>query len=553
MALLSDYVSGTLTVTNGSADVVGVGTGWRSMGFREGDTLFDIPGATEFEAVLADVPATETTLTLTTPWEGPTLTGVTYRLRFQSDGSRVGAQSRTLVEQLGNGNIEAFAGLTGPGIPSFNGPHSMEMLTRQDLTSGADYDVQVDDIAARAAYDGQDTGFSVLVADVGDGRAAIYSKNSGTSADWSDPAYVTGPVGPTVTIEAGTTTTLAPGLDATVDVVPVTGGYELDFGIPAGEGFLSRGAYSGATAYDKGDVVLNNSSSWIAKIATTGNAPPTLPTTSNTQWQLLAAKGTDGTGTGDVVGPVVSVTNEFAAFDGTTGKLLKAATYTPANKAGDQFTGDVGFGVAPVSNKGAIQSRKAVTAGTPVITGTTDPSQFASLGASTTSEIDFGLRATTNNVYLQARDPANFANRRHIELNPAGGQVLFPTKIAFSGVVTASFTSGNYFTNYTVGHNVGSSFNATTGYFTAPNPGLYNFSFGGINQAAAVVLRLRLAINAGERNPSLFTSISTGQVLGSVQFVMQAGDYIGVYVNSGTTLADPTPWGYGFFSGYLVG
>lgn len=55
--------------------------------------------------------------------------------------------------------------------------------------------VQVDELSDRDAYDDEDEGFSILVSDVGDGRAAIYSKNSNASADWSDPAYVTGEQG----------------------------------------------------------------------------------------------------------------------------------------------------------------------------------------------------------------------------------------------------------------------------------------------------------------------------------------------------------------------
>lgn len=43
-------------------------------------------------------------------------------------------------------------------------------------------------------------------------------------------------------------------------------------------------------------------------------------------WRLLARKGTDGTGTGDVVGPAVAVDNFPVAFEGTTGKLIKVIT-----------------------------------------------------------------------------------------------------------------------------------------------------------------------------------------------------------------------------------
>lgn len=66
---------------------------------------------------------------------------------------------------------------------------------------------------------------------------------------------------------------------------------------PQGPGFVHEGAYSGGTAYAASDVVTYQGSSWIALGATTGNAPPSLPTTSNTWWQLFASKGADGAGT----------------------------------------------------------------------------------------------------------------------------------------------------------------------------------------------------------------------------------------------------------------
>lgn len=63
------------------------------------------------------------------------------------------------------------------------------------LGIGSETDRQVDTLADRAAYNAEAEGFSVLVSDIGDGRAAIYSKNSATSGDWSDPAIITGPTG----------------------------------------------------------------------------------------------------------------------------------------------------------------------------------------------------------------------------------------------------------------------------------------------------------------------------------------------------------------------
>jgi hypothetical protein len=68
-----------------------------------------------------------------------------------------------------------------------------------------------------------------------------------------------------------------------------------------GDPLVPRGAYASGTAYVPLDVVLDQGSSWVARVATTGNAPPTVPTTSNTYWMLLAQKGADGTGTGDML------------------------------------------------------------------------------------------------------------------------------------------------------------------------------------------------------------------------------------------------------------
>lgn len=55
---------------------------------------------------------------------------------------------------------------------------------------GLDFDVQVDELADRDAYDSQAAGYRVLVSDVGDGRAAIYSRVTATPGVWTAPAYL---------------------------------------------------------------------------------------------------------------------------------------------------------------------------------------------------------------------------------------------------------------------------------------------------------------------------------------------------------------------------
>ena len=383
MPAASDYVTGTLSVTNGSINFTGTSTGWLLAGFKEGDTIIDITGATEYMGVIATIDANGAG-TLTKAWEGPTLSNVAYRMRYQPDGARVSAQARNLIELLGNGNLQAFAGLSGSAnqVPIFTGPGAMTLVPKTDLVSGANYDVQVADLAARAAYDAQAAGYSVLVADVGDGRAAIYSKISATSGDWSDPAYVTGPVGPLPDVQVGSTTTLDPGQSATVISTPISGGVSLAFGIPAGRGVTPRGTYDAGTAYILDDAVLYNGSTFIALQATTGNAPPTLPTTSSAYWQLLARQGTDGAGTVDSIaaGAGISVDNtdptapvvSIVAFTGDSGSGGTLGG-VPAPAAGDAdkfLKGDGGWGAPALAagtnlliNPLGIINQRAYTSG----------------------------------------------------------------------------------------------------------------------------------------------------------------------------------------------
>lgn len=141
---------------------------------------------------------------------------------------------------------------------------------------------------------------------------------SGTFADWNvNIAGTVGPQGP-----AGNDG--ADGSDGN-DGAPGAAGDDGADGADGADGisFTPKGPYSGATAYVPNDVVSNAGSSWVCILASTGNAPPTLPTTSNTYWELVAARGSDGAGTGDVVGPSGATDDRVAVFDGATGKLLK--------------------------------------------------------------------------------------------------------------------------------------------------------------------------------------------------------------------------------------
>ncbi|WP_374846091.1 gp53-like domain-containing protein [Brucella ciceri] len=104
MAVLPDYVTGTITLANGSTTVNGTGTMFATAAFRPGDTL-QIQNLT---AIIASVDS-NTSLTLTEPWTGTSLTNAPYRARYLPDGARVTAQTTTLIELLGNGVLSNIA------------------------------------------------------------------------------------------------------------------------------------------------------------------------------------------------------------------------------------------------------------------------------------------------------------------------------------------------------------------------------------------------------------------------------------------------------------
>ncbi len=106
MATLSDYMSGTISLANGSVTVTGTGTLFEVTRFREGDTL-QIQNLT---AVIASVDS-DTQLTLAEPWTGIDIVDGPYRARQLGDGSRVSTQAATIIELLGNGVLMNLAEL----------------------------------------------------------------------------------------------------------------------------------------------------------------------------------------------------------------------------------------------------------------------------------------------------------------------------------------------------------------------------------------------------------------------------------------------------------
>jgi len=233
MALPTWYGTGTASVANGSAMVSGTNTLWGGDAVMTGD-LFCVPSQPLVPPQRIKAVTSDGALELWAPWPGTSITGQAYEIRYVGIIERSTAKTREVLEKLGE--VSPY------------------------------YDVQVDVLADRDAYNDHAASFRVLVSNVGDGRAAIYSKNSPASGDWSAPAYVTGPTGAASTVP----------------------------------GVVWRGAYAAGTTYAINDgVTFNGSSFRKLTTAAAGTAPSSAtPPVNTAAWEVLAAKGSNGTITG---------------------------------------------------------------------------------------------------------------------------------------------------------------------------------------------------------------------------------------------------------------
>jgi hypothetical protein len=89
--------------------------------------------------------------------------------------------------------------------------------------------------------------------------------------------------------------------------------------------FKWKGAYAGGTAYVVDDVVSYNGSSYMCKLASTGNLP-----TNGTYWDVMAQAGTDGTD----VGTTITTQGDILYRDGSGLQRLAAGTAGQLLKTG---------------------------------------------------------------------------------------------------------------------------------------------------------------------------------------------------------------------------
>lgn len=154
------------------------------------------------------------------------------------------------------------------------------------------------------------------------------------STDYSSKAYAIGGTGVTSAIGASKEWAIT-----AEDTEVTTGNYSaLHHAAKAAASALAaqvakiewQGTWSAGT-YQANDAVEKDGTSYIATTTTTET-----PSVTATDWDVLALKGTDWTGSGDVSSSISSSTDgSVAVFDGTTGKLIKELTTAlPVAKGG---------------------------------------------------------------------------------------------------------------------------------------------------------------------------------------------------------------------------
>ncbi|MBO9100007.1 MULTISPECIES: hypothetical protein [unclassified Rhizobium] len=196
--MTSLYTTGTVTLTNGSALVVGTDTAW-AVSLISGGTIY-VQGAGN-PMPIASVDG-DTQITSALEWIGATGVYEYALMRDTAYGEQTVVNANALTELL-------------------NGLRQGTVFK---------YDVAGTD---RSIYDSKSKGFAFL--DIGSVPARLYIKKSDATGDWAGPfSYAQGETGPPPNLSIGTVTQLATGVPATAEVDGPGPNYLLNLGLPAG-------------------------------------------------------------------------------------------------------------------------------------------------------------------------------------------------------------------------------------------------------------------------------------------------------------------------------
>ena len=189
--------------------------------------------------------------------------------------------------------------------------------------------------------------------------------------------------------------------------------------------------------------------------------------------------------------------------------------------------------------------------------------QFIFLNNASTND-GFYFKAGTGASSIQTNGGSNVMNfftsgNERMKID-ASGRVTMPNQPSFRAFKSSSQTAGS--ANETVTwsatyHNVGNHFNTTSGTFTAPVAGAYQFALTCLTPNAANTLNLHITLNGSNNNGvRMRVAQANGHTTGCVTGVLNlnASDYVQVRLeNQGGQLYGDASQSWTTFSGHLLG
>lgn len=173
-----DYNVGTVSITENTKVLTGVGTMWLSADLEKGDQF----GFDGYAPARIDTINNDGSITLLDTWRGPTLTTSPYFIRYQADGSGLTGQSVALRRMLSQPLLSAFAGLSAAAdkLMYFTGANTMALVDFKGwarsllgLTPAANKGIYFTDANTAATYDITAQGRAALANITAAGNALI--------------------------------------------------------------------------------------------------------------------------------------------------------------------------------------------------------------------------------------------------------------------------------------------------------------------------------------------------------------------------------------------
>lgn len=283
------YRDGTVSIANGSTEVVGVGTLWLVQA-KKGDLFAVTDGAVAKIYEINEI-IDNTHLDLKTAFVDTTVTDGHYVIIRNFTATRTAEVNAMLTSFLREWDIALRTGMKGDkGDPGDDGATILGGAEAPVGIVGKDNDWYID-YTTWTVYrktGGEWVSRGIIKGEKGD--------KGETGGKWfsasTNPSLSVGNVGD-YAINTVTGEIFKRQLEAWAPIGIIKG--------PKGNagplGVTWKGSWSGAVAYAERDIVYQGGSSYIALAASTGEIPSTA---GSSFWQPLALKGTDGTGAGDM-------------------------------------------------------------------------------------------------------------------------------------------------------------------------------------------------------------------------------------------------------------